>query len=70
MGNTQVDAKSVKSYAEDLKNLLDEANISESKAFLRSFVKQVVIDGEKVTVQYNIPIRQKQERQNFGKFCL
>jgi hypothetical protein len=34
----QVDIDIVKSYAEDLNNLLGEADIVESKAFLRSSV--------------------------------
>ncbi len=35
-GATHIDAETVKSYAEDLKSLLSEADITKSKAFLRS----------------------------------
>ena len=35
-GGTHVDTEIVKSYAEDLKGLLDEADITESKSFLHS----------------------------------
>lgn len=55
-GIDYVDYETVKAYAADLRNLLEEADITESKAFLRSFVKRIVIDGEKVTIQYNLPL--------------
>jgi len=38
-GIKHVDAEVIKSYARDLKSLLEEADIAESKAFLRSFIK-------------------------------
>jgi hypothetical protein len=51
-----VDAELVKSYAADLKHFLDEVNVVESKAFLRSFVKikrvEIEIDGENAKVHY------------------
>ena len=55
-GATHVDAHTIKSYAEDLKSLLDEADITESKAFLRSFVKRVEINKSEGVIQYKLPV--------------
>jgi site-specific DNA recombinase len=55
-GAIHVDAEVVKSYAEDLKNLLQEANITESKAFLRSFIKRVEINNRQAVIHYNLPV--------------
>ena len=43
-GIRHVDVEIVRSYANDLRSLLEEANIAESKAFLRSFVKRIEIN--------------------------
>ena len=42
-GVRQVDINVVRAYAEDLRNLLEEADFIERKAFLRSFIKRVEI---------------------------
>jgi site-specific DNA recombinase len=55
-GIKHVDAEVVKSYAADLKCLLEEANVVESKAFLRSFIKRIEIDGENARVHYILPM--------------
>jgi hypothetical protein len=39
-----------------LKSLLEEADIVESKAFFRSFIKRIEIDGEKAKVHYIPPM--------------
>jgi site-specific DNA recombinase len=51
-----VDAKIVKAYARDLEYLLGEADILETKAFLRSFIKRIDIDGESAKIHYILPI--------------
>jgi site-specific DNA recombinase len=51
-----VDAEIVKAYARDLECLLGEADILESKTFLRSFIKRIDIDGENVKVHYILPM--------------
>jgi site-specific DNA recombinase len=51
-----VDLKIVKPYVEDLRSLIDEASSSKRKAFLRSFVKRITVDGDKVTIEYRLPI--------------
>ena len=55
-GIKHVDAEVIKSYARDLKSLLEEANIAESKAFLRSFIKRIEIDKSLAVVHYNLPM--------------
>jgi len=55
-GVQPVDEALVKAYAEDLRGLLEEADITERKSFLRSFVKRVEIDKEQVTVHYTLPM--------------
>ncbi len=55
-GVQHVDAETVKSYAQDLKSLLEEADFTQSKTFLRSFVKRVTIEGNKAKIQYRLPV--------------
>jgi len=55
-GTEHVDFKTVKSYAQDLRSLLEETDFAQSKTFLLSFVKRIVIDGKKVVIQYNLPM--------------
>ena len=55
-GIKHVDAEVIKSYARDLKSLLEEADIAESKAFLRSFIKRIEIDKSQAVVHYNLPM--------------
>jgi site-specific DNA recombinase len=52
----QLDAEVVKSYATDLKSLLEEVNVVESKAFLRSFIKRIEIDGGNAKLHYVLPM--------------
>jgi site-specific DNA recombinase len=51
-----VDAETVKAYARDLKCLLGEADVLESKAFLRSFIKRIEIDGGSAKIHYVLPV--------------
>jgi site-specific DNA recombinase len=51
-----VDAEMVKAYANDLQSLLGEVNILESKAFLRSFIKRIEIDGGSAKIHYVLPM--------------
>ena len=60
-----LDAEQVKSYARDLRNLLNETDIVKSKAFLRSFVEKIVIRGTTATVYYKLPVpAQWQEKED------
>ena len=55
-GVRHLDAELVKTYAADLRLLLSEGDITQSKAFLRSFIQKIVIDGNKATIHYKLPV--------------
>jgi len=55
-GIRHVDRDLVVAYASDLRLLLSEADIAESKAFLRSFVKKIVVEHDRVKVSYKLPV--------------
>ena len=55
-GVDQVDVSVAKRYARDLRSLLEDSDYMERKAFLRSFVKRIVVDQEEVTVHYKLPL--------------
>ena len=55
-GIKHVDAETIKSYARDLKSLLEEADIMESKSFLRSFIKRIDISRSQGVIHYNLPV--------------
>ena len=55
-GVRHVDRDTVVAYARDLRSLLGQGEISESKAFLRTFVKRIVVEGQQVRVHYNLPV--------------
>jgi len=47
-GFEQVDIATVRTYAQDLRGLLEEADLIERKAFLRSFIKRVEVNKKQV----------------------
>jgi len=51
-----LDVDLIKKRARDLRQLLVESELTERKAFLRSFVKRIETDGKSVTVRYRMPI--------------
>jgi hypothetical protein len=55
-GVQYVDAEKIKAYCSDLRSLLSETDIMKSKAFLRSFVEKVIIEGDKCTIRYKLPV--------------
>ena len=48
--------ETVKSYVEDLRNLLEDSSLSERKAFIRSFVKELKVTGDNVLLTYTMPL--------------
>ncbi len=58
-----VDLDIVRSYARDLKSLLEESDITESKAFLRSFIKRIEINRDEVKVYYHLPLPPGEKRK-------
>ena len=55
-GTHEVDMAVVKTYAQDLRGLLEEADLAERKVFLRSFVRRIDVNGGQVTVHYALPM--------------
>jgi len=45
----------VTAYANDLRNLLTENPLAERKAFIRSFVKEIKVIGDDVSLTYTLP---------------
>ena len=48
--------ETVKSYVEDLRNLLEDSSLAERKSFIKSFVREVRVTGTEVLLNYNIPL--------------
>jgi len=46
----------VKNYGKDLRAMIEEANLAERKAFLRSFIKRIEIDGDNVKITHKLPL--------------
>ena len=55
-GCQQLDFKAVGAYVADLRHLLEESEVAQRKAFLRSFVKKIVVEKERVKLYYNLPV--------------
>lgn len=49
-----IDIEIDKLYAEDLKSLLEQSDFTGSKAFLRSFLKRIVIYRHNVVIDYKL----------------
>ena len=43
-------------YVEDIRGLLSQGSLSEQKAFIRSFVKEVRVTGKEVLIIYTMPL--------------
>lgn len=50
------DMEMVMRYVEDIRGLLSLGSLSEQKAFIRSFVKEVRVTGKEVLITYTIPL--------------
>ena len=69
-GVRHVEVEAVKSYARDLCMLLENVDFVQSKAFLRSFVKKIIINGKMAIIQYHFPIRRMGRERRRQEFCL
>ena len=52
------DVETITTYAQDLSVFLMTSEITESRAFIKSFVKEIKVKPGKATVYYTIPISQ------------
>jgi len=50
------DVETVRTYVEDLRNLLGKSSITEKKSFVKGFVKEVMVTGGEVTIDYTMPL--------------
>jgi site-specific DNA recombinase len=55
-GPNHVDAETIKAHARDLKAILEEADLASSKAFLKTFVKRIEINGNDAVIRYTLPV--------------
>jgi site-specific DNA recombinase len=55
-GYQHIDIDAVHAYVTDLQSLLGESGVAQRKAFLRSFVKKIVVEKEEVKLYYNLPV--------------
>ena len=50
------DAEVVRSYADNLRDVLSKSPLMEQKAFIRSFVKEIKVTGKEVLLTYTVPL--------------
>ena len=55
-GKYLLDTNTVIDYVKELEHILGEASFIQRKTFIRSFVKRVEVNTEKVIVDYTIPL--------------
>jgi len=53
------DKETISEYVLDLRSLLSKGSLTERKAFIKSFVKEVQVTGKQVILSYSIPVSQK-----------
>jgi site-specific DNA recombinase len=51
-----VDLETISHYVEDLHDLLKEGSLTERRAFIRSFVREVKVTGDEAVLTYSIPL--------------
>jgi DNA invertase Pin-like site-specific DNA recombinase len=61
-GEERIDVEMVKAYGRDLRAMIEEASLTERKAFLRSFIKRIEIDGDRVKVTHKLPLPTGKEK--------
>jgi site-specific DNA recombinase len=61
-----VDIETIQSYAQDLRSLFEETDLSLTKTFLRSFVKRIEINGGQGTIEYNLPVPLEEKKRLVG----
>jgi site-specific DNA recombinase len=62
--------ETVTQYVADLRNLLNASSLTERKAFIRSFVKEMQVTGDEVLLTYTIPLPpQGISQERVGVLC-
>ena len=58
MSDRQVDLADLETtfgYVEDLHNLLKEGSLTERRAFIRSFIREIAVTGNEASLKYSMP---------------
>jgi site-specific DNA recombinase len=63
-GIKNLDKETIKPYIDDLRGLLSQTETIERKSFLRSFIKKIVIEDNKATIYYVLPVQDKVTQEN------
>jgi site-specific DNA recombinase len=63
------DKKTVEKQVADMHNLLSESELTFKKAFVRSFIKEIIVTGNEARLVYSLPMMDK-KRQKRNQFCL
>ena len=50
------DLKTVKGYVNDLRDTLDDGSLSDRRAFIRSFVKEIAVSQQEIRLSYTLPL--------------
>ena len=50
--------ETVSLYVNDLHELLSKSSLAERRAFVRSFVKEIIVTGNEVLLNYTVPLPQ------------
>jgi site-specific DNA recombinase len=50
------DLETISGYVDDLHKLLKEGSLTERRAFIRSFVREVKVTGDEAVLTYSIPL--------------
>jgi len=51
-----INPQTVLTYVKDLRAFLEECNIFERRAFLRSFIESIEVDDGQITLNYTLPL--------------
>ena len=52
------DVKTISAYAKDMKDFLQESELTERRSFIESFVKEIIVIPGDALIRYTIPISQ------------
>ena len=50
--------KTISAYAKDMKDFLQESELTERRSFIESFVKEIIVIPGDALIRYTIPISQ------------
>ena len=50
------DVETIAAYAQDMRDFLNESELTERRAFIKSFVKEIVVMPDDALLRYNVPM--------------